>query len=228
MMTVLCIILGYLLGSIPFALVIGKLFYKTDIRQYGSGNLGGTNAGRVLGKKAGISVIVLDVLKVVLAAGLASLVSEPAAIWTSLACCIGHCYPIFAHFKGGKAVTTMFGFLISTSIFIFQEFSYFLVPLFMFLIILYLFKYVSLGSICASVCSSLYITAQLLSLDVNNLFIILASWLMTLLVIYRHNANIKRIQEGPKTKLAGYKIAPIWVLFLCHVFVTLNIYNEHR
>ena len=90
MMTVLCIILGYLLGSIPFALVIGKLFYKTDIRQYGSGNLGGTNAGRVLGKKAGISVIVLDVLKVVLAAGLASLVSEPAAIWTSLACCIGH------------------------------------------------------------------------------------------------------------------------------------------
>ena len=192
MMTVLCIILGYLLGSIPFALVIGKLFYKTDIRQYGSGNLGGTNAGRVLGKKAGISVIVLDVLKVVLAAGLASLVSEPAAIWTSLACCIGHCYPIFAHFKGGKAVTTMFGFLISTSIFIFQEFSYFLVPLFMFLIILYLFKYVSLGSICASVCSSLYITAQLLSLDVNNLFIILASWLMTLLVIYRHSAKDRK------------------------------------
>lgn len=202
MMTVLCIILGYLLGSIPFALVIGKLFYKTDIRQYGSGNLGGTNAGRVLGKKAGISVIVLDVLKVVLAAGLASLVSEPAAIWTSLACCIGHCYPIFAHFKGGKAVTTMFGFLISTSIFIFQEFSYFLVPLFMFLIILYLFKYVSLGSICASVCSSLYITSQLLSLDVNNLFIILASWLMTLLVIYRHSANIKRIQEGTENKVS--------------------------
>ena len=202
MMTVLCIILGYLLGSIPFALVIGKLFYKTDIRQYGSGNLGGTNAGRVLGKKAGISVIVLDVLKVVLAAGLASLVSEPAAIWTSLACCIGHCYPIFAHFKGGKAVTTMFGFLISTSIFIFQEFSYFLVPLFMFLIILYLFKYVSLGTICASVCSSLYITAQLLSLDVNNLFIILASWLMTLLVIYRHSANIKRIREGTENKVS--------------------------
>lgn len=202
MMTILCIILGYLLGSIPFALVIGKLFYKTDIRQYGSGNLGGTNAGRVLGKKAGISVIVLDVLKVVLAAGLASLVSEPAAIWTSLACCIGHCYPIFAHFKGGKAVTTMFGFLISTSIFIFQEFSYFFVPLFMFLIILYLFKYVSLGSICASVCSSLYITAQLLSSNVNNLFIILASWLMTLLVIYRHNANIKRIQEGTESKVS--------------------------
>ena len=63
------IILGYLLGSIPFALVIGKVFYKTDIRQSGSGNLGGTNAGRILGKKAGIAVIVCDVLKVVLAFG---------------------------------------------------------------------------------------------------------------------------------------------------------------
>ena len=80
------IILGYLLGSIPFALVIGKVFYKTDIRQSGSGNLGGTNAGRILGKKAGIAVIVCDVLKVVLAFGLASLVSEVAAILTGLAC----------------------------------------------------------------------------------------------------------------------------------------------
>ena len=62
MKTILCILLGYLLGSLPFALIIGKVFYHTDIRQYGSGNLGGTNAGRVLGKKAGISVIVFDVL----------------------------------------------------------------------------------------------------------------------------------------------------------------------
>lgn len=202
MMTILCIILGYLLGSIPFALVIGKIFYKTDIRQYGSGNLGGTNAGRVLGKKAGISVIVCDVLKVVLAAGLASLVSETAAIWTSLACCIGHCYPIFAHFQGGKAVTTMFGFLASTSFFIFHEFSYFLVPLGMFFIILYIFKYVSLGSMCASVCSSLYITSQLLSTDINHIFIIVASWLMTILVVYRHHANIERITNGTENKVS--------------------------
>lgn len=66
MKTILCILLGYLLGSLPFALIIGKVFYHTDIRQYGSGNLGGTNAGRVLGKKAGISVIVFDVLKLFL------------------------------------------------------------------------------------------------------------------------------------------------------------------
>jgi len=208
MYEILLILLGYLYGSIPFALVIGKVFYNTDVRESGSGNLGGTNAGRVLGKKAGISVIVLDALKAVIIFYLSSYLSlkfnlNPDIKYIAgLACIFGHCYPIFAHFKGGKAVTTMFGFLISTSIFIFQEFSYFLVPLFMFLIILYLFKYVSLGSICASVCSSLYITAQLLSLDVNNLFIILASWLMTLLVIYRHSANIKRIQEGTENKVS--------------------------
>ena len=102
MKTILCILLGYLLGSLPFALIIGKVFYHTDIRQYGSGNLGGTNAGRVLGKKAGISVIVFDVLKVVLAIAIATQVSKVAGIWTGLACCIGHCYPIFANSMEAK------------------------------------------------------------------------------------------------------------------------------
>ena len=80
---IVCLVLGYLLGSIPFALVIGKVFYHTDVRKYGSGNLGGTNAGRVLGKKVGALVIVLDALKVVLAVGIAQLVSGSAiATWT--------------------------------------------------------------------------------------------------------------------------------------------------
>ena len=139
MKTILCILLGYLLGSLPFALIIGKVFYHTDIRQYGSGNLGGTNAGRVLGKKAGISVIVFDVLKVVLAIAIATQVSKVAGIWTGLACCIGHCYPVFAKFHGGKAVSTMFGFLFSTSIFLFQDASYLLVPFGMFLVVLCIF-----------------------------------------------------------------------------------------
>ncbi|MDD7281673.1 MAG: glycerol-3-phosphate 1-O-acyltransferase PlsY [Erysipelotrichaceae bacterium] len=200
--TILCIVLGYLLGSIPFALVIGKVFYKTDIRQAGSGNLGGTNAGRVLGKKAGAAVIVCDVLKVVLAAGLASLVSESAAILTSLACCIGHCYPIFAHFKGGKAVSTIFGFLLSLAIFIFQDAWYFVAPFLMFFIILYLFKYVSLASICAALFSSIFITCELFSLNVENIIIIVCSWLMTILVIYRHSANIQRIKDGCENKIS--------------------------
>ena len=190
MMTVLCIILGYLLGSIPFALVIGKLFYKTDIRQYGSGNLGGTNAGRVLGKKAGISVIVLDVLKVVLAAGLASLVSEPAAIWTSLACCIGHCYPIFAEFRGGKAVSTSLGYFLCI------EPLYAVVAIVVFLLVLKISKYVSLSSIstalivlCITPFLAVSITAKLCML------------VAVILLVYRHKDNIKRIKNHTESKI---------------------------
>ncbi len=202
MKTILCILLGYLLGSLPFALIIGKVFYHTDIRQYGSGNLGGTNAGRVLGKKAGISVIAFDILKVVLAIAIATRVSKTAGIWTGLACCVGHCYPVFANFHGGKAVSTMFGFLFSTSIFLFQDASFLLVPLAMFFILLLIFKYVSLASICAAISSSIYITSLLLSMNLENIFVIIASWLMTALVIYRHSNNIEKIKTGTENKVS--------------------------
>ena len=107
------VLIGYFLGSIPFALVIGKVFYKTDIRNFGSKNLGGSNAGRVLGKKAGIAVMTMDILKVTAAIFLVSLFAseETALIVAGLSAAAGHCFPIFAHFKGGKAVATMYGFL---------------------------------------------------------------------------------------------------------------------
>lgn len=199
---ILCILLGYLLGSIPFALVIGKMFYKTDIRQYGSGNLGGTNAGRVLGRNAGIAVIACDILKVVLAMGLASLIDGSCSIWCGVACCIGHCYPVFAHFKGGKAVSTMFGFLVSLWFFTFHDISYALVPFGMFLVILFIFKYVSLASICASIASCMYITARVLSLALNPIFIVLASWIMMFLIIYRHRSNIQKIMNATENKIS--------------------------
>lgn len=206
LLSILAIVLGYLLGSIPFALVIGKVFYKTDIRQYGSGNLGGTNAGRVLGKKAGIAVIILDILKVFLAVWLASLISSAVAMLTGLACCIGHCYPVFAHFKGGKAVSTMFGFLLSTSIFVFYNGWYFFIPFIMFIVVLYLFKFVSLASICAALCSSLYIMGTLFYniqvWDAEKFFIVIGSWLMTLLVIYRHSINIEKIKDSQENKVS--------------------------
>ena len=162
--------LGYLLGSIPFALVIGKLFYKTDVRNFGSGNLGGTNAGRVLGKKAGISVIVCDVVKVVVAVGVVSCFDLEASIWAGFAAAFGHCYPVFAGFRGGKAVATMFGFLLSTSIFTFQSAWYLIVPFVM----------------------QLHISVE----------IVAASWLLTILVIYRHRANIVKIKNGTENKIS--------------------------
>lgn len=188
--------IGYLLGSIPFALVIGKVFYKTDVREHGSGNLGGTNTGRVLGKKAGLMVIICDVLKVVLAVAIVSYFHKSASIWAGLAAAIGHCYPIFAKFKGGKAVATMFGFLISTAIFTFSDILYVLLPFLCFIIILKISKMVSLSSICTALFSSIYI-----SFMQQDMQIIIASWLLTLLILYRHKSNIKNIIQGNERKI---------------------------
>lgn len=196
---ILYILLGYLLGSLPFALIIGKLFYKTDVRNYGSGNLGGTNAGRVLGKKAGISVIAGDVLKVVVAVGIVSYFDREASIWAGFAAAFGHCYPIFAGFRGGKAVATMFGFLLSTSIFTFQSAWYVIIPFLFFLVVLYLSKMVSLSSMMAALISSLYITYRQFDSSIE---IIIASWLLTILVIYRHRSNIKKIADGTENKIS--------------------------
>ena len=196
---ILYILLGYLLGSLPFALIIGKLFYKTDVRNYGSGNLGGTNAGRVLGKKAGISVIACDVLKVVVAVGIVSYFDREASIWAGFAAAFGHCYPIFAGFRGGKAVATMFGFLLSTSIFTFQSAWYVIIPFLFFLVVLYLSKMVSLSSMVAALISSLYITYRQFDSSIE---IIIASWLLTILVIYRHRSNIKKIANGIENKIS--------------------------
>lgn len=196
--TLACLVIGYLLGSIPFALVIGKVFYKTDVRNYGSGNLGGTNAGRVLGAKAGAAVIACDILKVVIAIAFSALISPNVSIWTGLAAAIGHCYPIFAHFKGGKAVATMFGFLLATSIFTFHNAWYLIVPLVVFLILLVLFKMVSLSSMCAAIASSLFITYM----QWGHLSIIVASWMMSALILYRHRSNIRKIVHGEENKIS--------------------------
>ncbi len=192
---------GYLLGSIPFALVIARVFYKTDLRKYGSGNPGGTNAGRVLGKKAGVSVIVLDALKVLLAIWIGSLVSPACALISGLCCCVGHCYPIFAHFKGGKAVASMYGFLLGISIFVFHNAFYFIVPVLMFFIILYLYKWVSVASICAALVSSLQILSMNWSTDINSILVIIGSWLLTLLIIWRHKANIEKVRSNRESKV---------------------------
>lgn len=197
-MIVLYIAIGYLLGSIPFALVIGKLFYHTDIRKYGSGNLGGTNAGRVLGKKAGIATIVLDVLKVVLAVAIVALGfdDKEMSIWAGVAAAFGHCYPLFAHFKGGKAAATLVGFLLSTAIFTFQNVWFIVVPLIAFFLMLYLFKMVSLASIAMALVSSIYI-----SIMQDQLVITAASWLLSVLVIYRHRSNIVKIINHNENKI---------------------------
>lgn len=197
-MILLSIAIGYLLGSIPFALVIGKLFYHTDVREYGSGNLGGTNAGRVLGKKAGIATILLDVIKVIAAVAIVSIGFDAPdlSIWAGVAAAFGHCYPLFAHFKGGKAAATLVGFLLSTAIFTFHNAWFVIVPLIAFFLLLYLFKMVSLASMGMALVSSVWITFMQ-----DDMAITLASWILTVLVVYRHRSNIVKIMDHSERKI---------------------------
>ena len=193
------IIIGYFLGSIPFALVIGKVFYHTDIRNYGSGNLGGGNAGRVLGKKAGLAVMTLDILKVTLAIFLTSLfmTDETTMIVAGLFAAAGHCFPIFAKFKGGKAVATMYGFLFGMALIGGYSFWIFFLPLIVFLIVLYIGKIIALASIISAVVNTIYIY---LTIDSFALFV--ASLIFTVVIIARHHKNIKRIMKHEENKIS--------------------------
>lgn len=191
------IILSYLFGSVPWSLVIGKVFFHKDIRTEGSGNLGGTNAGRVLGKKVGITVIILDALKAFFSMLLASFIAKDAMIYAGLACCIGHCFPIFAQFKGGKAVATSFGFFLGIATFINHHYFYqFFLPLLIFLVSLYLCRMVSLSSMIGLG------SGILISFLIGNpLSITLSIFVLWLFVVYRHRANIERIKNGTESKI---------------------------
>lgn len=130
-MNILTMILSYLIGSISFALVIGKMFYKKDIRDYGSGNLGATNAYRVLGIKAGVIVAIADILKGTFACLLPLILGSTVnPIVCGLLAILGHIFSVFASFKGGKAVATATGvFLFLTPLGVFVGFVVFVLTL---------------------------------------------------------------------------------------------------
>lgn len=181
---------GYLMGSIPFALVVGKIFFNTDVRNYGSGNLGGSNAGRVLGKKAGLSVMALDLLKVTFVIFLASFFKnkEIVMVAAGVAAAVGHCFPIFAKFKGGKAVATMYGFLFGMALIGGYSFWIFFVPLLTFLAVLYITKIVALSSVFSAIVNTLFIYFV-----IGSKILFLGSLVFTIVMIIRHRANFERM-----------------------------------
>ena len=189
-------IVAYLFGSIPWALVIGKVFYNTDIRDFGSGNLGASNAGRVLGKNAAISAGILDILKsFVVVVGL-SFINKDLAVITGMFACIGHCFPIFANFRGGKAVATNACYIMATSIFINNNFLIqVLVPLLVIIVVLYLSKMISLASIIGLT------TASIIALFQPNTLVTIGIILLSALSVLRHKINIKRIIAGNENKV---------------------------
>lgn len=198
MKLLLLMVIGYLIGSIPFALVIGKVFYKTDVREHGSHNLGGSNTGRVLGKKAGLSVMTTDLLKVTFVVFLAVqwVGGEVAAVCGALAAAFGHCFPIFARFRGGKAVATMYGFLFGLFTCLGYSILIFLLPIVVFLTILYVTKIVSLSSIGSAIVVTVYAALSTGSVPVTAGLVV-----FTLLIVVRHRANIERVVQHRENKI---------------------------
>lgn len=195
---IIIILAGYLLGSVPFALVIGKVFYKTDVRQHGSGNLGGGNTGRVLGKKAGLAVMTLDVLKVTAVVALAKVLSDHA--WApalgGLSAAIGHCFPVFAKFKGGKAVATLYGFLFGLWVVCGYPAWVFFLPLLTFLAVLYVSKIVALSSIVSSLAVLVYACCIGAHSSVKAALAVFA-----VMIVVRHRKNIERMAKGTENKI---------------------------
>lgn len=200
MKAVLLFILAYLLGSIQSGVWIGKIFYNKDIRDFSSGNTGTTNTFRVLGKKAGIVVLFMDILKGTIATSLPIWFDVPIdPLWYGVAAILGHTFPIFGHFKGGKAVATSAGMLLAYSP------TFFVYSASLFILCLFLTSMVSLSSMISAV----IITISTVILPIYAPFILHEqNWLLTILsasitifIIYRHRDNIKRIKDGTESTI---------------------------
>ena len=188
---ILVISISYLMGSIPFGLILTKIFLKKDIRKVGSGNIGATNVLRAGNKAIGYLTLILDVIKAVIPV-LYIKIKFPELIYiSSLSVFIGHVFPVWLKFNGGKGVATYVGILFSI--------NYILGIVFVFswLIIFFISKYSSLGSILSSIIIPIFIFFN--SRYENEYFFII----IFVLILYTHRENVKRLinKEESKTKI---------------------------
>lgn len=237
----ICFIFGYLIGSISNSIWIGKVFFHQDPREYGSKNAGGTNCGRLWGKKVGLLIIILDMLKTILPVWISYiiltyvkfgdtsilpppnllansstegyLITWPIYWLTTLGSILGHCFPLYYKFKGGKAVASYLGVLLGTS------WMFGLSSGILFLIVLKISKHVSLASIVSSIFGTIFIWVWSILLMCNCIspslpylpmygpslypsfvFAIIMS-VATIILIVKHRENIKRLREGTERKI---------------------------
>jgi len=214
LMLSIILIISYLLGSIPTSIIICKAVKDIDPRNYGSGNAGGTNVSRLLGWKYGLLVIVLDALKGAIAVIFVARLFYGAfpfenrtpfddftlvQILAGLAAVIGHIWTIFAGFKGGKGIATSLGILISIIT------IDMLIALAIFILVVSISKYISLGSILAglSVPLIMIIRENVFHVQINGYGTLLPfSILLSLLVIFTHRKNIQRLLRGDESKIS--------------------------
>jgi glycerol-3-phosphate acyltransferase PlsY len=199
--TLLFILLAYLTGAFPSAVWVGKIFYKIDVREFGSGNAGATNTFRVLGKKAGIPVLIMDIFKGWLSVNyisfLTNIPESAEAVFEiklafGIAAVIGHLFPIYTGFRGGKGIATLLGLLIGLHA------VAALYSILVFVIVFVTSKYVSLGSIIASIAFPILVILILGSTNVSlNLF----AFFVPILSLITHQKNIERLLRGEETKV---------------------------
>ncbi len=201
MKELLLIIIAYLIGSIPTALIISTKFFGVDIRDYGSGNMGATNTFRVLGSKFGTVVMVFDILKGMLAVGLFYFLPfyihnewdrTNLMVGLGLAAVMGHIFPIFAQYKGGKGVATLFGMILAVQPVIALS------CVGVFLLVLFLTRYVSLSSIIAGI--ALPVCVLWIWNDDVVVYRIFAV-LVACLIILTHQKNIIKILRGNESRI---------------------------
>ncbi len=201
MKEVVLIITAYLIGSIPTALIISKYFFDIDIREYGSGNMGATNTFRVLGSKFGTIVMVGDMLKGILAVALYNLLPyyltnelerTNLMIGLGLAAVAGHIYPIWAQFRGGKGVATLFGMLLAIQPVVAVS------CVGVFLLVLFLTRYVSLSSILAGIALPICV---LWIYNEKEVFYRVFAVAVAALVVLTHQKNISRLIKGNESRV---------------------------
>lgn len=206
--SILALITAYLFGSIPTAVWLGQSFYRVDVREFGSGNAGATNTFRVLGVKAGIAVMTIDILKGWTATNLAYFIGTSVTgpessiqfinyqLALGVIAVIGHLFPVFAGFRGGKGVATLFGMILAI------HFPAAMVCVGVFIVVLLISKYVSLSSICAGFAFPISVSV-IFHTSIKS--ILLYGICICALVLITHQKNIERLLKGKESKVNLFK-----------------------
>lgn len=197
------VMIAYLMGSIPTAVWFGRLMYDIDVREHGSGNPGATNTFRVLGKRAGIIVMLGDIIKGLLATSLATLLVDLHFIPVQnlvtfklifgVAAVLGHVFSVFLNFKGGKGVATLLGMMIAI------HYEVALLSIAIFVVSLLISKYVSLSSMLGALAFPCFLVF-VPRFQTSEPLLIIFGFFLFIMIVWTHNKNVKRIIEGDESK----------------------------
>jgi acyl phosphate:glycerol-3-phosphate acyltransferase len=190
---------AYLIGSIPFGILLAKLFGGVDVRKAGSGNIGATNVARVAGPLPGILTLVLDGVKGAAAVWLAARFTNESALWMTVAglsALLGHCFPVWLRFRGGKGVATAAGMFLALC------WPAALGAIGVFILVVLISRFVSLGSVSAAAAMPLLIYLLWAPHHAPPPAITFGAFAAAMLVVYKHDANIQRLVEGREPKFS--------------------------